>query len=196
MITILEAYLLSKMRAKELVQATLDKEGWSQGELKARAMLGSRKWNLDRPGHDASIYFEAIGAPVSERLLIDGEIDSVFAGSVRREYRLGLWPQVLFVVNQHPTGYAWGEGFVQPEPMSGGFEPARIVPWEWVADRIQALAATIEVVEHWNDEKDLRLRFCGAASVTTYLAKFDFNLLQEWALVKEDLALEPLARPR
>lgn len=58
--------------------------------------------------------------------------------------------------------------------------PSAIEPWEWVVDTIESSASHIEVVEHWGDQKDLRLVFDSGDSRLAYFATFDFNLLQEW----------------
>jgi hypothetical protein len=176
-----EAYLLAQMRAKELVASTLAKEGLSPRDLETKARQAALRWSLDQPGCDARNYAEAIGRPpVSERALSSAETAPVFAGSIRRTYRLDLWPEVLFCVNQHPSGYAWGQGFVQDQAPGRFLDPAEAKPWEWVSEAIESQASHVEVIEHWEHQKDLRVVFSECGLTQTYFARFDFNLLQEW----------------
>jgi hypothetical protein len=188
MITDFEAYLLSKMRAMALVAATLDREGLSTAQLMVRANRAVHRWDLERPGYDASVYQDAIGKPVDERVLARAEAGSVFAGSVRRLYRLDLWPKVLYCVNQHPAGYAWGEGFVQTPLVLRDATTVRA--WEWVDQTIESAASHVEVLDHWGHQKEIVVLFNELDNKTNYIAKFDFNLLQEWTLVSGPMAEE------
>src|SRR5262249_24832017 len=128
------------------------------------------------------VYADAIGRPVEERVLSRSEVGHVFAGSVRRLYRLHLWPKVLFRVNQHPRGYAWGDGFVQSSEVLR--DPALITPWECVDAAIESAASAVEIIEHWDHEKDMRVSFGESDHTKIYEARFDFNLLQEWIRVE------------
>src|SRR5689334_25325692 len=106
MITDFEGYLLARMRARNLVEEVLAREGLTRDDLMVKARRALQSWDLDRPGYGAGVYADAIGRPVEERVLSRQEVGPVFAGSIQRLYRLPLWPKVLFRVNQHPTGYA------------------------------------------------------------------------------------------
>jgi hypothetical protein len=182
MITDFEGYLLSKMRAKSLVEATLAKEGLTRDGLMFKVRRAIQSWGLDRPGYDAGVYADAIGRPVEERMLSRGEVGHIFAGSIQRLYRLHLWPKVSFRVNQHPSGYAWGEGFVQSSEVPR--DPALIRPWEWADAAIESAASAVEIIEHWDHEKDMRVSFGEFDNTKIYEARFDFNLLQEWIPVE------------
>jgi hypothetical protein len=185
MITDFEGYLLSKMRAKSLVEESLAKEGLTRDDLMMRARRAIQSWDLDRPGYDARVYADAIGRPVEERILSRSEVSHVFAGSIQRLYRLRLWPKVLFRVNQHPRGYAWGEGFVQTSEVLR--DPALIRPWEWVDAAIESAASGVEIIEHWDHVKDMRVSFGDFHNAKIYEARFDFNLLQQWIRVETGL---------
>jgi hypothetical protein len=184
MITDFEGYLLSKMRARTLIEETLAKQGLTRDDLMLRARRAIHSWDLDRPGYDAKVYADAIGNPVEERILSHSEVGHIFAGSIQRLYRLHLWPKVLFRVNQHPRGYAWGEGFVQSSGVPR--DPVLIRPWEWVDDAIGSAASAVEIIEHWDHEKDVRVAFGEFDHAKLYEARFDFNLLQEWIRVETD----------
>jgi hypothetical protein len=78
MITDFEAYLLSKMRAKSLVEEALAREGLTRDDLMLRARRAIQSWDLDRPGYGAGVYADAIGRPVEERR---GKVSSNRRGS-------------------------------------------------------------------------------------------------------------------
>ena len=178
MITDFEAYLLSKMRAKSLVEEALAKEGLTRDDLMLKARRAIQSWDLDRLGYDAGVYADAIGRPVEERILSGSEVGQVLAGSIQRLYRLHLWPKVLFRVNQHPNGYAWGEGFVQSSDVLR--DPALVRPWDWADAANESAASAVEIIERWDHEKDMRASFCESDNPKIYEARFVFGLLQEW----------------
>jgi hypothetical protein len=184
MITDFEGYLLAKMRAKNLVEEALAREGLTRDDLMVKARRALQSWDLDRPGYDAGVYADAIGRPVEERVLSRQEVGPVFAGSIQRLYRLPLWPKVVFRVNQHPTGYSWGEGFLRSSEAPR--DPALIRPWEYVDAAIESAASAVEILEHWDHEKDMRVSFGEIGHTEIYEARFDFNLLQEWIRVETD----------
>ncbi len=183
MFTHLEAYLLGKMRAADRVAAALRAAGCSPEERAEKARRATEEWGLDRAGYSAGVYREAIGDPVSERILNVHDTAPAFVGSVCRLYYLSLWPKVLFQVNQHPSGYAWGEGFVRGASACPLPEPSAIEPWEWVTNAIESVASQVEVLDHWDHQKDLRLVLECDGNQWSYIAKFDFDLLQEWRLL-------------
>lgn len=166
MLTNFEAYLLGRMRAAKLVANAQIAAGITPEECAKKAHRAAEEWGLDRIGYSADVYQDAIGKPVSEQVLSEEDTGLGFAGSICRLYALPLWPKVLFRVNQHPSGYAWGEGFVQGPLVGPMPSPSAIEPWEWVADTIEASASRIERVEHWTDEKDLRLVFDRGGSIS------------------------------
>lgn len=185
MITSFEAYLLSQMRALSLVSAVLRSVGCSPEECVEKAHSAKERWSLNQPHHSADIYREAIGNPILEQSLKSDDISQCFVGSVRRLFYLPLWPKVLFQVNEHPSGYAWGEGFVQETFPISPPELSTIKPWEWVVSKIEPVASQVEILEHWDHEKDIRLIFEQGGQSLTYVAKFDFNLLQKWEQTSE-----------
>jgi hypothetical protein len=180
MLTDFEAYLLDMMRATDQVAAVLTSEGISRAELGAKAQRAVKTWQLDTPGRDAAIYQDAIGKAVSQRILSCDDTVPQFVGSICRLYRLPLWPKLLFQVNQHPSGFAWGESFVQDLSAITLPAPTFIRPWDWVLEAIEQMASKVDVLEHWNYEKDIRVVVSQGSEQSVYLAKFDLNLLQEW----------------
>jgi hypothetical protein len=190
-----EAYLVSKMRAKDLVAKTLAKEGVSRRDLEIKASQAARRWGLDKLGCDARNYAEAIGhPPVAEQILLSTESASVFAGSIRRMYRLELWPGVLFCINQHPMGYVWSKGFDQAEPSARILDPVQVRPWEWASQPIASQASHVEMIDYCEHQQDLRVVFSEGDLTRSYIARFDFTLLQEWSEEQSERVDRPLRK--
>lgn len=166
----LELWMLAKMRGPR-VEAALVQLGRTTDQMKRTAEAVGVVF--DKPGHAAAEYRRLLGAPRETRPV---STTGTFAGSFRHEYELPLWPDVVFVVNEHPTGYAWGYGF-EGGPASLPAELASIVPWRWTAERLRREATDIEVLEEWSFDLDANLTFANGAR---FQARFDMGLLQTW----------------
>lgn len=169
----LELWLLAKM-SSACVSTALDQLGKTNDALRRTAAeLGEI---FDQAGHAAAEYRRILGAPIVTTIATE---TGAFAGSLRHEYRLPLWLDVAFVVNEHPSGYAWSVGF-HGGPDSLPTDLATIAPWRWSADRLRGLAINTEIVDQWSYDLDAILTF---ASGARFRARFDFELLQTWAPV-------------
>jgi hypothetical protein len=51
---------------------------------------------------------------------------------------------------------------------------------------IESAASAVEIIEHWNHEKDIRVSFGKFDHPKIYEARFDFGLLQEWIRVETE----------
>jgi Pentapeptide repeats (8 copies) len=98
----LELWLLAKMSSPRVASA-IAALGKSDDDL--RRVAGELGVVFDKPGHAAAEYRRILGAPIATTM---ATATGTFAGSMRHEHRLPLWPDVVFVVNEHPDGYAWG----------------------------------------------------------------------------------------
>ncbi len=167
----LELWLLAKMSSAS-VSTALDQLGKTDNDLRRKAAeLGTV---FDQAGHAAAEYRRILGAPIATAMTNE---TGTFAGSLRHEYRLALWLDVAFVVNEHPAGYAWGVGF-HGGPDSLPADLGTIAPWRWCADRLCSLAIDTEIVDQWTYDLDTILTF---ANGRRFRARFDFELLQTWA---------------
>jgi hypothetical protein len=182
-----QLYLLSKMSACDLVDTALKRLGFSRAQMKVAARRVATDFLLDQPAHAADIYEDLAGPATAERKLATGETSAAFEGSTRRQYSLPLWPAVQFVVNRHPSGYAWGEKFAQREASDTGggmlLLPERVRPWGFAADAILSRAVAVETLDNWTDFLLVRATFLlsdGRAAV--FRARFDLELLQSWHL--------------
>jgi uncharacterized protein YjbI with pentapeptide repeats len=171
----LELYLLAKMSAAAHVSRALATLGASRDEM--AAIGGELAQVLDEPGAAAAEYARILGAPaVATRLGADA---GAFAGSLRREYPLRLWPGVRFVVHEHPDGYAWGWGFTQaPRPLPADL--ATVEPWQWTASALRAAATREVVLEQWSFDLEVELVFAAGDGEQHFRARFDLDLLQSW----------------
>lgn len=166
----LELWMLAKMRAPRVATA-LAQLGSSTDQMKrTAAVLGAV---FDKPGHAAAEYRRILGPP---RATHPGTSTGTFAGSLRHEYTLPLWPDVVFIVNEHPQGYAWGFGF-EGGPASLPADLGSIEPWHWTADRLRREAIDIEILEEWSFDLEANLTFANGAR---FHATFDLGLLQSW----------------
>lgn len=175
-----EAFLLSKMRAEHRVHQILQRAGLTHDEFKMKARQAAKRWGLDQSLHSAAVYSEAIGDPLHERVLTEEETGPEYTGSVQRLYRLRCWSKVLFRVNQHPSGYAWGVAFTQDHPATQWIDLRNVIPWEWTAEPIESQASRVDALEWWDDLRDVRCVFLAGGIESIFVAKFDLNLLQEW----------------
>jgi hypothetical protein len=168
-----QLYLLTKMSAVDRVARARAALGASEAEMqRAAAALG---W-LDQVVRPAAALDRLIGPPISEDVLGADRTSGTFVGSIRHAYVLPLWPDVEFVVYQHPQGYAWGEQFEQPPDRSPPADLRAIEPWRWARNRLAA-AARFEIVEEWSYDCEARLYFPNGA---VFRARFDYGLLQTW----------------
>jgi hypothetical protein len=177
-----QLYLLSKMRARELVDDALAGLGSSREQMSDVAAHLAATHGFDDVAHPADAYAELLGAAETERALGPDETDGEFAGSKQRLYALPIWPAVRFAVNRHPDGYAWGVGFEQGQESEASLAatPETVRPWRYTAGVLLPLADAVQVIDEWSDslEADLTLRANGCTR--TWRAAFDLRLLQSW----------------
>ena len=168
-----ELWALSKMSSPRAASVAAEL-GATDTEL--RRVAADLDTVFDQPGHTAAEYRRVLGNPATSKLT---EATGAFAGSVRHEYHLPLWPAVVFVVNEDLHGTAWG----------GGFEGGRfdllpnldeIEPWQWTAERLRREAISVEVHEEWTHDLDATLTFATPAGPRSFRARFDLGLLQRW----------------
>ena len=127
---------------------------------------------FDRLPHAAIDYERVLGTPRDKRRFDAGP---PFAGSLRSEFLLPLWPEVVFVVNTDADGLPWGVAF------EGGRDrlpddPRAVEPWQYTAPTLRALATDATVLEHWDHELSMDMTIGGQR----FHARFDMGLLQQW----------------
>jgi uncharacterized protein YjbI with pentapeptide repeats len=169
----LELWLLAKMSgagvagALQQLGATADDMARVAGELGA---------TLDQPAHAAAEYRRILGRPNTTRLIM---ATGAFAGSLRCEYILPLWSDMVFVVNEDPRGMAWGVSFEGGAPTLPD-ELSSIQAWHWSAERLRREAISTEVEEEWSYDLEAVLTFPPGPGARRFRARFDLGLLQSW----------------
>ena len=174
-----QVYLLSKMTAESLVHEALRSLGVADGDMPIISRELAEANHLEEPLRQADAIDSLIGGGAVERGIELDDPSSAFAGSLRREYTLPLWPDVELVVNRHPAGYAWGVQFEQRVKPSAQSVSA-IHPWHWTEKTLVSIATTTDIWDRWSDYFEATLTFAGAPG--RYRARFDLGLLQSFVV--------------
>lgn len=178
-----EAYILSRFRNKGFVEALVVSQGIPTNAFDSLVRLAVVDIGLDAAGYSADVYKDAFGTPLYEEVLRLGDTTLSFAGSIRSVYEWKLFKYVLFAVNQHPDGYAWGETFIQGRLPASYIESYQVEPFVLVKDVLvrDARTASHELFDGWGRSEDIIFEShddCG--SLRAYYAEFDYCLLQTW----------------
>jgi hypothetical protein len=176
-----ELYLLSQMKARDAVDNALTAVGIPAKDLDA-IRAGKLATALASPGHNAQLYVDVLGEPVESAVVGGLKPNSPFAGSTAMRFRLPLWPEFFFVVNRHPSGFAWGPRFERPRGKRppGVKTVADLMPWRFVEDDFVDLGANLRLEDAWNDWKTTwyEVPLAPQGPVASCLLVFDFHLLQ------------------
>jgi uncharacterized protein YjbI with pentapeptide repeats len=168
-----EFWALARMSSPRAVAAAA---GLGATEADLRRAAADLDTVFDQPGHTAAEYRRVLGKPTTTRL---AEASGAFAGSLRHEYHLPLWPDVVFVVNEDRNGTAWGAGFEGgPSVLPSNLD--EVEPWQWTAERLRREALSVEVHEEWTYDLDATFTFAAPGGPRCYRGRFDLGLLQRW----------------
>ncbi|HUQ05449.1 MAG TPA: pentapeptide repeat-containing protein [Kofleriaceae bacterium] len=163
-----EIYLLERMGSE---RANVAARELCPDEARRQATAARVRDHFERLTLAAVDYERVLGPPVVSRRL--GTVGG-FVDSIRFEYRLPVWPDVVFVVNADSSGLPWGVQF------EGGaetpFDPDDVRPWSWSDARLREASDHVQVMDAWNDDLELRLTF----GARRFRATFKLGLLQEW----------------
>ena len=166
-----QAWLLSKMSSPR-VGETLPALGLDVATLRTAAEKLDAVFNT--PGHAAAEYRRALGVPQARRLV---PAQGAFAASTQDQFRIALWPELTFVVNEDANGTAWGAEFKGgPGELPANLD--EVQPWHWTWDHLKSLALDATIEEHWTYDLEAVFTFSGVAH--RYRARFDLGLLQSW----------------
>jgi hypothetical protein len=173
----LQLYLLSQMRATDLVDAALIYLNLQRGDLDA-AVDGARAHGLELPGHDMELYSELLGyPPEEERVGTEGSNEDV-----QHLYRLPLWSNLRFAVLGDRRRQTSGLSFAHlaDRPRIDVQAVGQLLPWHMLDSDLDALLATGEVVHEWYPQKDYACLLPDQSSGMRkwYVLQFDFCLLQ------------------
>lgn len=179
-----QLYILSKMRAEKNVDAALRDLTSSRNEMHLVAADLSEVNGLDATLHNADAYQAILGHPCSKRSLANSEVSEGFRGSVCFSYQLPLWPGMMFSVNRHPEGYAWGRGFQLHQhipTLTTAIDVACVSPWQWTIKSLVASSTEATTLYAWDEQCDIEFSFCFPSGQSmSYIGEFDMNMLQSW----------------
>ena len=175
-----QLHLLSRMRGAR-VDAALVALAATRDAV-AAAAAEAQRLALEETVHPTSLYSSILGPPVEEVPEERPPGDS-FHGSRALHFHLPLWPDLAFVVREHPSGYAWGPGF---QRRRGGHPPRLataldLEPWSVVASEVTARFGTPTTSDAWSGWEDLIYEIPPApgAAPAKMLLRFDLELLQD-----------------
>jgi hypothetical protein len=179
------------MHAVRQVDAALVILGADRTDLAAAIREASE---FESVPHAADLYRTVLGPPVSDEIE-EGEtpagVDASRADSRTLRFHLPLWPGMHFAVRKHPSGYAWGVGFVR---RVGGRTPrletaADLAPWTFVDSEITKRFGRPRTEDDWSDWRNLSYsieEFPGGR-IRRFMLTFDFRLLQSVSALNGDV---------
>lgn len=182
-----QLYLLSIMR----VQPAVLKDALIRLQAREKDLEDAREkmvtLGFEAIGAPAMLYREILGAPVSVQPVDNSELSAVFEGSHSLVFKLPLWEDFDFVVNEHPDGQAWGLGFRRPTsdlhipPLRSA---ADLKPWKFVKEEITHCFGTPQRGDAWDCWEELYYSIPPIADEPpqSYFLIFDYNLLQSFEI--------------
>jgi hypothetical protein len=178
-----QLYLLSIMRVQPLIlEAALTYLEATEEDLK-NAKNEMTAYGFGRAGTSARLYREMLGEPIAVRSLNNSMIPGVFNGSHALFFRLPLWRDFEFVVNESREGLAWDPGFKRRMADSNTVllnSCADLKPWTVVKEDITYRFGAPKNGEGWDHWEELyyHIPSTTGGSPRSYLLIFDYNLLQ------------------
>lgn len=183
-----QSWLMLSMSATRHVDRALRELGPREA-VEASARAYAARNGLDAVVPPFAPISAALGEPVRQSTPPDAELTPSLQGSTVSFFQLPRWPELLFRVCRHPSGYAWGMRFAAREgapPLQATCLPE---PWSCVREQVTACATDAVEFETWGDRSDWLVRWPGSSEWLR--ARFDFELLQ---CMTSGLALTHLER--
>lgn len=178
-----QLYLLSIMRLKPVVleDALTHLQATKKDLRDAKEKMLTLGFGT--PGIPAKLYREILGTPVSIQPMDSSKIPAVFEGSHSLIFKLPLWEDFDFVVNEHPEGQAWDPSFrrfTSDLPISPLNSAADLKPWKFVKEEITQRFGVLQPGDAWDCWEELYFSIPPIAGepAQKYFLLFDYNLLQ------------------
>lgn len=182
-----QLYLLSIMRVHPVVlEDALIRLHATEKDLRdARAKMTTL--GFETIGFPAVLYREVLGAPVSVQPVDNSKVSAVFEGSHSLIFKLPLWEDFDFVVNEHPDGQAWGPGFKRSTPdlhIPSLRSAADLKPWKFVKEEITRRFGLPQHGDAWDCWEELYYSIppMPGEPPQRYFLLFDYNLLQTFEM--------------
>jgi hypothetical protein len=182
-----QLYLLSIMRVQPVVleDALIRLRATKKDLRDAKEKMVTL--GFGKPGVPARLYREILGTPVSVQPVDNSKVPAVFEGSHSLVFKLPLWEDFEFVVNEHPDGQAWDPSFRRPTsdihipPLRSA---ADLKPWKFVKEEITHRFGTPQRGDAWDCWEELYYLIPPIADEPpqSYFLLFDYNLLQSFEI--------------
>jgi hypothetical protein len=178
-----QLYLLSIMRVQPFIlEAALKHLEATEEDLKV-AKDKMTAYGFGTAGTSTRLYREMLGDPILVQSLDNSMIPAVFNGSHALFFKLPLWKDFEFVVNESREGQAWDPGFKRRMSDSHTVllnSSTDLKPWKFVKEEITYRFGAPENGEGWDYWEELYYQIppTPEESPQKYLLVFDFNLLQ------------------
>jgi hypothetical protein len=178
-----QIYLLSFMRASPLALSNaLHQLNCTEAELEAvRKSMKGRGYQMIG-GPDIQFYQDMLGKPFSEEPIDNKTVPEVFRHSKALRFRLHLWPDLDFVVNELPDGRTFDASFrrsmTAEVPSLNSFSD--LEPWKFVKEEVDARFGLPQVGDAWDNWEELDYMISKSPGERPQKCSviFDFNLLQ------------------
>ncbi|HEY6333977.1 MAG TPA: hypothetical protein VI756_31965 [Blastocatellia bacterium] len=153
-VDLFQLYLISDMHVpRATLKDALARLGRDEADIDPgkSAML---RQGFEAPGERADLYIKILGPPIAEMPL---NKTGTYHGSRELRFRLPLWPDLDFVVNESRDGFAWGVCFQRPQ----GYKPplpnslADLVAWKFLKDEISERFGQPEFFDGWSASEEL-----------------------------------------
>lgn len=182
-VRLFQLYLLSVMRVNPLVlNRALTRLASSPGEMDEVRQLMKGRGFQTIGGPPVEFYREMLGQPTSEEVINNETIPEVFHGSKALRFKLSLWPDFDFVVNELPDGGTFDSCFrrsknVSVPPLTNFSE---LKSWQYVKEEVYARFGPPQFGDAWDSWEEVyyMISLSPGEPPRKCLVMFDFNLLQ------------------
>lgn len=182
-VRLFQLYLLSVMRVSPAaLSKALEQFNSTEAELAEvkRSMKGLGFEMMGGP--NADFYRDLLGTPVSEAPIDNVQLPEVFRDSKALRFKLPLWPDFDFVVNELPDGGTFDPSFRRS--LGGQVPPLNslsdLQPWRFVKEEVDDRFGLPEFGDAWDSWEDVDYIIPKSAGEQPHKCSviFDFNLLQ------------------
>jgi hypothetical protein len=180
---IFQLYLVSFMRVDaDVLRETLRQLRSTEAELEAVKKIMKERGYEMIGGPRIEFYLEMLGQPVCEEPIDNNTLPEVFHDSKALRYKLALWPDFDFVVNELADGRTFDACFrrsiTADVPSLKAFSD--LEPWKFVKEEVDARFGPPLVGDAWDNWEELYYMIpkSPGESANNCALLFDFNLLQ------------------
>jgi hypothetical protein len=172
------------MRVQPAVLNSALKQFNATGNDLKEAQKKIRTLGFEQIGVSGDSYRNLLGEPIFIQSLDDNEVPDVFRGSRSLHFKLPLWADFNFVVNEDLSGRAWDPGFRRSPNSSVPLANyiSDLAPWRFVKTEITERFGQPRFGDAWDcwEELNYFIPPNENAPPQSYSLLFDYNLLQSF----------------